>query len=281
MKTPDPLVDRYGREVAEFIRAALAGDEAYLTEDFIALAAQEVALYHGERSVDEVRAVRAMILTRAWARMRAGRKRPLHGSRNRHSRDEITVQKRDIPYSYFFAVEDSTLTHRRYDAGTTDEMDRAGFLMADAVTVLPYDPVRDRVLVVEQFRYGTYVRGEASPWMLEPIAGRIDPGETPNETAAREAREEAGLTIGALHQIAEFYPSPGAASEHITSYVAICDLPDGCAGSGGLDDEHEDIAASLYTYDTLIEMCDAGQLDTGPLYLSALWLARHRDRLRA
>ena len=68
-------------------------------------------------------------------------------------------------------------------------------MSSDAVIVLPYDPVNDRILLVKQFRTGPYVKGDANPWVLEPIAGLIDVGETPVEAGLREAKEEAHLEI--------------------------------------------------------------------------------------
>lgn len=278
-----PLSKTYPPDQIDFLRAVLAGDEAFLSPALIASAAEEVVLYHGEREVEELRGLRSLIFTRAWARLTAQTGgRPRTEKRADLSRSDVTLLSRTIPYTHFFAVDDSVITHRLFEGGSTDVMSRGGFLMADAATVLPYDPVRDHVLVIEQFRFGPYARGDARPWMIEPIAGRIDTGEGPEITARREAEEEAGVTIGTLHKIAEYYPSAGAITEYVTSYVGIADLPDSLTkAGGGLDDEHEDIASYVIPFERLMEMCDAGQLDVGPLYMSALWLARHRDRLRA
>ncbi len=276
------LSAQYTADEIAFLREVLAGDEAFLTPEFVATAAREVVLYHGTRSVEELRPLRPMIFSRTWARMTAGQGgRPRGPARTDVSRADVTTLRRDIPYSFFFAVDDSTIRHRQFDGTQSKDMTRAAFLMADAVTVLPYDPVRDRVLVIEQFRFGPYARGDERPWMLEPIAGRVDAGEGPEATARRECEEEAGVTIGALHKIAEYYPSSGGITEYVTSYIGLADLPDGITQSGGgLDVEHEDIASYLLSFDDLMAMCDAGQLDVGPLYMSALWLARHRERIR-
>ena len=73
--------------------------------------------------------------------------------------------------------------------------------------VLPYDPVHDRVLLVEQFRAGPFARQEENPWCLEPIAGLIDQSKTPEEAGLRESHEEAGLTLSRLELVARSYPS--------------------------------------------------------------------------
>ena len=156
-----------------------------------------------------------------------------------------------------------------------------GFVMADAVTVLPYDPVRDVVMLVEQFRFGPWIRGDVNPWSLEPIAGRIDPGETPEETAYREAREETGLTLGPLFKVADYYPTPGAVTEYLFSFVAHADLAGFGGTIGGEAGEDEDIRAHVVPFDKLMQLIDSGEAGTGPLVLSIYWLALNRDRLRA
>jgi nudix-type nucleoside diphosphatase (YffH/AdpP family) len=162
----------------------------------------------------------------------------------------------------------------------SDLLTREVLVMGDAVTVLPYDPVRDRVLLIEQFRMGPFGRGDPLPWQLEAIAGRIDPGETPEDAARREAVEEAGLALGRLEKVAEYYPTPGAVTEYLYSYVALCDLPDGVAGIYGAADEGEDIRGHLLSFDRLVEVMAAGEIGNAPLLLTVLWLQRERARLR-
>ena len=183
-------------------------------------------------------------------------------------------------YSKFFALDDIRLRHQRFDGGVSDELERAVFIAADAALVLPYDPVRDRVMLVEQFRTGPFVRGDHRCWQLEPIAGRLDPGETPEQAARREAWEEAGLNIGRLEKIAETYTSPGNSSEFYYTFVGLADLPDDCIGTGGLEAEGEDIRSHLLSFNELMTLCDSRQAANTPLVMAAYWLARHRSRLR-
>lgn len=180
----------------------------------------------------------------------------------------------------FFGVDVWTLRHRRFDGGMSQSLVREVFVMGDAVTVLPYDPVRDRVLLIEQMRMGPLGRGDPLPWQLEAIAGRIDPGETPEDAARREAVEEAGLELGRLEKVAEYYPTPGAVTEYLYSYVALCDLPDGVAGVFGAAEEAEDIRGHLLDFDRLVEVMASGEIGNAPLLLTVLWLQRERARLR-
>lgn len=194
--------------------------------------------------------------------------------------DDVAVVASRQPYAQFFAVEEHDLSFRRFDGTQSPVVTRAVFISGDAVTVLPYDPLRDRVLLIEQFRAGPWGRGDPQPWCLEAIAGRIDAGETPEEAARREAAEEAGLALGALLPVAQYYPSPGAFNEYLYSYVALADLPEGVAGVFGVEDEAEDIRGHLVGFDDLMSLVASGEVANAPLILTALWLQRERARLR-
>ncbi len=194
---------------------------------------------------------------------------------------DVAVLTRAERFAGFFAVEEQGLRFRRFDGTLSDPVNREAFVSGDAVTVLPYDPVRDRVLLIEQFRVGPHLRGDANPWQLEAIAGRIDDGETAEATAIREAKEEAGIEINRLVPIAGYYPTPGAVTEFLYSYLALVDLPDSAIGTFGLATESEDIWVHLVSFDRLMELCASGEVGNAPTLLSALWLARERPTLRA
>ncbi|WP_170162669.1 NUDIX domain-containing protein [Pacificibacter maritimus] len=276
------LADRFSDDELTYLETVLAGPEPFLTPEFIKEAAHEILLYRAFEPAEQVAKRRHVICVRADTRLRAKAGRALGQGgvrRSQFSAQDVKVTGRQMPYSKFFGLEDIQFSHPKYTGGYSDTVDRATFVMADAVTVLPYDPKRQRVLVVEQFRAAPYVRGDQKPWILEPIAGRIDPGETPESTAHREAIEEANITFSKLHCVSGYYPSPGAATEYIWSYVGIADLPDDCVGVSGLETEDEDIASQLISVDDFLDLADQGALDTGPLMVTALWLARHKDRL--
>lgn len=219
------------------------------------------------------------MLVRGASRVRAAQDAPVT-RRRRAGPGDVVVERLRQPYAHFFAVEEYDMRFRRFDGAMSAQINRAVFLSGDAVTVLPYDPVRDRVLLVEQFRAGPLGRGAAQPWQLEAIAGRVDPDEGPEAAARREAVEEAGLQLGALELVAGFYPSPGAKSEYLYNYVALCDLPDGVEGVFGVASEAEDIRGHLIDFAEFIGMVSSGEIENGPLLVTALWLQRERGRLR-
>lgn len=243
--------------------------------EVLATAADVMALY-GAKSVAQVRRRYELMLVRGAARLRAEAPQPAR----LRLEGRVQVAARREPYAHFFAVEEYDLSFQRFDGSASPVVTRAVFVSGDAVTVLPYDPVRDRVLVVEQFRSGPFARGDSQPWQIEAIAGRIDVGETAEEAARREAVEEAGLTLGALLPIAGYYPTPGISAEFLYSYLAITDLPDGAAGVFGVEGEAEDIRGHLISFDDLMALVATGEISNAPLIMTAYWLQAHRAELR-
>lgn len=235
---------------------------------------------YGRAAPQDVLARYRLMLVRGASRVRARDTAPTT-LRHHACPEDVAIADVTQPYARYFAIEEYRLRYRRFDGQASPEVTRAIFISGDAATVLPYDPVRDRVLLIEQFRTAPLARGDMQPWLLEAIAGRVDPAETPEEAVRREALEEAGLTLGPLHPVAGYYPSPGAKAEFLYSYVSTCDLPDGVAGLHGLAGEDEDIRGHLVPFDRLMDLARSGEINNAPLLLSVFWLDRERPRLRA
>lgn len=223
---------------------------------------------------DHLYGLRGPMLARAASAVRAGK-----------GGDQDLMQVRDLTVSHahrgFFGVEVMDYRQARFDGGLSPLMRREVFVAVDAVTVLPYDPISDRVLLVEQLRAAPLARGDYDIAQIEGIAGRIDAGETPEAAARREAAEEAGLELSDLELIAQYYPSPGALSEYLYSWLAICDLAQVESGLFGLAEEGEDIRTLILSFDEAMADLARGRFRNGPLMLMLLWLSKERERLRA
>ncbi len=193
---------------------------------------------------------------------------------------EVELLETQLNHIGFYRFETRRLRHPTYRGGLREVVRREVLIATDAAMVLPYDPVRDRVLLIEQFRMGAYGRGDPRPWMLEPVAGRIDAGETPEQAARRECEEEAGLTLIRLEHIASYYCTPGYSTEYFHNFVGIADLPDDLPRLGGLESEAEDIRLHMMDFPDAMHLIETGEADNGPLILSLMWLARARARLR-
>ena len=243
-------------------------------------AAKEAMLYFGRFSGEELDRRWQVIQVRAQARLNAKAGPSPVELRRGYTEKDVEIVNSDRPYSEFFALDELVLRFRKFSGEMSDEVGRAVFVAADAVTVLPYDPVHDLVLLIEQFRTSLLARGDVNPWSIEAVAGRIDPGETAEVAARREAEEEADLTLTELHKISSYYVSPGAQTEYLFSYVGIADLVGRTESVGGLETEAEDIRSIVISFDRLMAAVDSGEVENSPLILSAFWLDRHRDALR-
>lgn len=175
--------------------------------EVLAATLDEILKLQGEIAPERLAARLHSMLVRAASRVRAASAPTT--LRHRAAPGDVTVARQRLTYAHFFAIEEYDVSWRRFDGSASETVTRAAFLSGDAVTVLPYDPIRDRVLVVEQFRAGPLARGEAQFWQIEAIAGRVDPFETPEEAARREAVEEAGLTLSDLRFVAATIPARG------------------------------------------------------------------------
>ena len=220
-----------------------------------------------------------MMRVRADARLKA-RAYPSPVSASGLASDAVKVHKREQPYTKFFALQEADMSVPRFDGVTEQRICRVGFLGTDASIVLPYDPSRDRVLLVEQFRVGPFLRDDPNSWLMEPIAGRVDVGETPEAAAMRETHEESGLALRALHKVHSGYASPGCSTEYFNIYVGIADIDDEAAILGGLVSESEDIQGYIFSFSDFLDLLQSGQLPVVPLALAGYWLALNRNELR-
>jgi ADP-ribose pyrophosphatase len=148
-----------------------------------------------------------------------------------------------------------------------------------AASIVLYDPDRESVVLVEQFRLPALLAG-SSPWQLETAAGLIDSGETPTAVAIRETQEETGVAlIGEPVLIQRYLPSAGGSDE---SVFLFCGRVDATAAGGvhGLAEEHEDIRVVVKTLAEIETMIEAGAIESGHTLIGLFWLLRHRDHLR-
>ena len=191
----------------------------------------------------------------------------------------VSSNNKRIVYRGFFSVEEHELKYQKFNKTESDVVIRSALISSDAVIVLPYDPINDRILLIEQFRTGPYVKGDKNPWVLEPIAGLVDDGETPEVAGIREAQEEAHLKIENLELVARSYPSPGISTEFFHQYVGIASLPEYTNLVTGLESEAEDIRSHIFSFEEFSKMIVEGEINVGPAILLGLWLSKNRKNL--
>jgi len=239
-------------------------------------AAAEVMDFHGRLTPEQVGRSFPAIRLRAAARLAAAA-RPADPARDL-SRD-VVVERYSRAYVNYFGLDEIDIRFRRNDGTMSDCLNRGALVTGQVTIVLPYDPVRDQVLLVEQFRVPVYMIGDPAPWMLEAVAGMIDPGETPEQAAERELLEEAHLTAYRLEPAGKAYSSCGSSTQFSHLFLALADIRTE-TDSGGLASEGEDIRTVILSFDALMELIDTQQIKDLGLVAVANWLARHRDRLR-
>lgn len=191
---------------------------------------------------------------------------------------DVDIISRETLYEGHVRLSEYRLRHRLFGGGWSNEISREILYRGNASCVLPYDPVRDEVVLIEQFRASALEAGEP-PWQLEAVAGAIPEGESEEEVARRELREEAGLTARTLHFIAKALSTSGLSSEVVWIYCGIVDAS-AAGGIHGLDGENEDIRAAAHGFDDAWRLLEQGRIQHLPAVTALYWLAANRERLR-
>ncbi len=196
----------------------------------------------------------------------------------------LIIESDETVWDGRFPLQRIRFRQRRFD-GTTNalrtwELWRRG----RAAALLPYDPVADAVLLIEQFRLPALAAG-IDPVMVEIPAGLCDPGEDAATTLARETEEELGVPMRRTLRIGDFLLTPGGCDEQVSLHVGEVTAPpcapDGLVGLTGLASEAEDIRVRVWPAARAIEAALAGQMPNSVTTIALLWLAARREALRA
>ncbi|MEM7565006.1 MAG: NUDIX domain-containing protein [Pseudomonadota bacterium] len=180
-------------------------------------------------------------------------------------------------FEKYFKLDEYHVSHELFDGGFSPVFTREIFERGTVVAVLPYDPVKQKVVLIEQFRAGA-VNGEETPWLIECVAGVIEPGETEREVAIRESEEEAGCVIQQLHPITDYYVSPGGTTEYCSLFCGLIDS-DGIGGTHGLASENEDIRVFLTDTEEAYEWVREGRIKSSATLIALLWLQLNEKHL--
>lgn len=193
-------------------------------------------------------------------------------------REDVEIRDRETVYDGYFRMDRYRLRHRLYGGGWSGEVTRELFERGHAAAVLPYDPVLDAVVLIEQFRIGAYAAGW-TPWLIEIVAGIIEPGEKAEDVVRREAAEEAGLTVSELLPIAEYLPSPGGTSETTSLFCGRVDAAR-AGGIHGLAEEGEDIEVSIHQGKDIEALVSSGRIRNAVCLIALQWFLLNRQMLR-
>jgi ADP-ribose pyrophosphatase len=191
---------------------------------------------------------------------------------------DYRILKHEIAYQGFFRMDRYQLEHQLYAGGWGPPLTRALFERGHAAAVLPYDPTLDAVVLLEQFRIGA-LQVPGGPWLMEMVAGIIEPDELPEAVVRRECEEEAGLELGETEFICDCLVSPGGTSERIALYCGRVDASE-AGGVHGLAEEGEDIRVTRVAFDEACDLLASGRLNSASVIIAMQWLMMNRDRIR-
>ena len=194
------------------------------------------------------------------------------------ARDVEIVEQR-VVYQGFSRLEIVRLRHRLFAGGMSVIIQRELLMKPEAVGVLIYDPKRDEVLMIEQFRVGAL--SESNPWQLEIVAGlvdRVDEDETLEAVVCREALEEAGVELRQVQKLMSYFMSPGGSNEKFTLFVAEADLSN-AGGLHGLPEEGEDIRVAVLKSDEAFQALMDGRVSNAPALIALQWLMLNKQHL--
>jgi len=192
--------------------------------------------------------------------------------------DDIKIISHKTAYQGFFKLEQFQLKHRLYNGRWSQTLTRELFERGHAAAVLPYDPIRDEIILIEQFRIGAIHTG-AGAWLTEIVAGIIEPGETAEGVVRRESLEESGCPLQQLEPIFDYFVSPGGTSEKISLYCGQVDARQ-AGGIHGCSDEGEDIRVFTVPFTEAQAMINDGRINSASPIMAIQWLNMNRDRLK-
>lgn len=196
---------------------------------------------------------------------------------------DVVVESDETVWNGRFALQRIAFRQRRFDGAMSGRRVWELWRRGRAAALLPYDPVADAVLLIEQFRLPALAAG-VDPVMVEIPAGLCDPGEDPATTLTREAEEEVGLTPRRLLPVGDFLLSPGGCDERVALYVGEITAPpadaDGIVGTAGLASEHEDIRIRVWPAERAIAAALAGAFGNVVTTVALLWLAARHGQVR-
>ena len=194
------------------------------------------------------------------------------------AKNDVEIIARETLYSGFFSMELYRFRHRLFNGEMSGEIKREIFERGHAAVLLPFDPVRDEVVLVEQVRIAAYDTSE-TPWLLEMVAGMIEEGESVEDVARREALEEAGLVVGRTKPVLSYLASPGGTTERSSIMVGEVDATT-AEGIHGLADENEDIRVHVVSRELAYQWVEEGKIDNAASVIALQWLQLHHPNLR-
>ena len=197
--------------------------------------------------------------------------------KSQFSHQDVEVLTTRPLYDGFFKMVQYKLKHRLFAGGWSSEVTREMFERGHAVAVLPYDPVTQEFVLIEQFRLGAMATSQ-SPWLIEVIAGMIDADYSPEEVCHKEAREEAGIELQHLTKACSYLSSPGGTTERLHIYIAQTDATQ-AEGLHGVEHESEDILVHRIAQKQAKEWLENGRIDNAAAIIALQYFFLNKQQI--
>ena len=178
------------------------------------------------------------------------------------------INKKNL-YSGFFNLNRYEFVHKKHNGKWTDKVEREIFSGAQVSSLLPYDPIRREIILIQQFRAGILSRYNKD-YLYEIVAGIIDEDENPEETASRECFEETGCKVEKILPIQTYFPAPGSSESYYHLYLGEIKSFEG-ERIRGLESENEDILVKSYKIDEVRTMLQEKKIMNGLTLIALQW----------
>lgn len=190
--------------------------------------------------------------------------------------DRVSVRAKNMKYEGWSRIVEYDFSYR---TGNGDVIERSWEVCErpNASAVLVFDRDKGKFIFVRQLRVPVYAMGEGDGFLIEAAAGLIDKGETPEQAARREAREETGYDVHDIRLVSGMLSAPGLMTEKVFCYVAVAGSSMRVTEGGGLAAEHEDIELLELTFDEATAMVETGEICDAKTVILIQWAALNRS----
>lgn len=195
---------------------------------------------------------------------------------NSFTSNDVEILSEENVFNGFFQIKRLSLKHKLYAGGWSETMQRELFYRRPVGAVLPYDPIRDEVVLIQQFRVGALT--QQNPWLTELVAGITEPNESVEAMIHREAHEEAGIELLELVKLYQYWVSPGGSCENLTLFCGRVDASN-AGGIHGLAHEHEDIQVITMRSQEAINAIEDGTINNAATIIALQWLALNKNTI--
>lgn len=197
---------------------------------------------------------------------------------NFNQNDDLRILSQKTLYQGYLSIRSFCLNYRQFDGQWSLAIARELLHRSPSAVLLPYDPRLDAVIILEQFRIGA-IDGPASPWLFELVAGMVEDAETPEQSAIREAKEEANLMVQAIKPVMSYWVSPGGSDERVHLYCGLVDASQ-AGGVYGVAEEHEEIRVHVWPVATALAKLAQGVIDNASTIIALQWLKINHESIR-